>query len=797
MLSFSRFSVRYKLLTILLLSVVGALLLSGVWLSIYVEDYETEFKHREFDNVFLDISNNIISTKSQLSTQIEQFVLDEELVASLHIIAKYQDVENYQPLIFDQEKIKTLDKIHWFMATANASSIRLYDTKMNLVSFYQNSGAEQGFVSFNKSKPIIKASYDFGGAWGEVDGRKYEHLLRYEISGATSQTLYRFGDANEIIVEHIAPVVRTLFNNKRELVGYVVSSARMKFDDLFYSSTELRFDIYNKEDIEKKFASVSQAELQAFAPDIFSRIDAYNQSHTYVNDERLFAFRLFSLSDTDFKYLAVSVDYGLITQRIRNIQYVLGLLLVISALLVIPLALYISRMYFSRPIEQLVDVANSIKTGDYNRKIEIDTEDEFKLLASAFQDAFQVIDKREKSYIDLHSQLEGKVEARTLSLKREIVEKQKAEKLLLYSKAILQMVINSIPQYIFWKDVAGRYMGCNSRYANYVGYEHSDELENKTDAELNLKIPDVLDRNKLEQEVVSNRHPVLHDMRVIDSPDGSRTYFEANIIPLRESEDKLLGILGTYEDVTQRINFENKLIEAKETSEEASRSKSEFLSRMSHELRTPMNAILGFAQLLQLESEIIENSEYKDWVDEIMSAGNHLLELINEVLDLSSIESGKEQLECTSVFLNEIVDKAISIVTPLTNSNNVTINNYIEFDAYIDANELKLKQVLLNLLSNAIKYNKPSGQVDIHAVPEFDKLKIIIRDTGPGIEQDNISKLFSPFERLDKIYSGIEGTGIGLTVCKRFIEAMGGEIGVDSVIGQGSSFWFTLPLTKD
>ena len=779
-----------------MLSVVGSLLLSGIWLSIYVEDYESAYKHREFDDVFLDVGNNLIAKKNQLSTQTLQFVQDEELIASFHIISKYQDKKNYQPLIFDQEKKNTLEKIHWFMATSHASSIRMYDAQMNLVSYYQNNGASQGFVSYKDSQPIIMFSSNFGVVWEEVSAKNFQIPLDLRLTQMISGSIYRINDTDEVVVEYVKPVVRTRYNNKKELVGYVVSNIRMKVNELFRSSPELRFEILERDDFRSRFSSMIQAEEKASAPDIFSRIDKYNQSQTYILDNRLYSFRQLSLSDTDFKYLALSVNYELITQRIRNIQYVLGLLLVVSALLVIPLALFISRMYFAKPIRQLVDVANSIKTGDYNRKIEIDSKDEFQLLASAFREAFRVIDKREKSYRELHSQLEQKVEERTLSLQREITEKQKAEKLLLYSKAILQLVINSIPQYIFWKDLDGRYMGCNTRYANYVGFEHSSDLVNKTDAELNVHNSDALDRNKLEKSVIETGVSVLHDMRVIDAENRERIYFEANIIPLYESKEKVIGVLGTYENVTQRISFENKLIEAKELSELASKSKSEFLSRMSHELRTPMNAILGFAQLFQLEPDITDNVDYKDWIDEIMSAGNHLLELINEVLDLSSIESGEEKIECMPVSVSGVIAKSLSIITPQARSMNVSINNHIKGDVQVEANELKLTQVLINLLSNSIKYNRLNGQVDIDASLESDRLIITIQDTGDGIAAEDMKRLFSPFERLDKMYSDIEGTGIGLAVSKRLIEAMGGEIGLDSKVGQGSKFWITLPIAK-
>jgi signal transduction histidine kinase len=233
------------------------------------------------------------------------------------------------------------------------------------------------------------------------------------------------------------------------------------------------------------------------------------------------------------------------------------------------------------------------------------------------------------------------------------------------------------------------------------------------------------------------------------------------------------------------------LLAARDEAERASQAKSEFLSRMSHELRTPMNAILGFSQLL--ESEPLA-PQHRSFVDEIRQAGNHLLALIDELLDLSRIGAGKLDVSLETLELRTILDQAVHMVSVLVQEKRLTLSRECGAVAMVYADATRLRQILVNLLSNAAKYNREGGAIAIRCQPlDGQRVRISIADTGKGIAAEKLPLLFNPFERIGAEYSGVDGAGIGLALSKRLAILMRGDIGVESALGEGSAFWLDLP----
>lgn len=271
---------------------------------------------------------------------------------------------------------------------------------------------------------------------------------------------------------------------------------------------------------------------------------------------------------------------------------------------------------------------------------------------------------------------------------------------------------------------------------------------------------------------------------------GGYYWVRASIVPFLNEHGKPFQYVAIRTDIT-----EQKEVEA--DAKAANNAKSEFLSSMSHELRTPMNAILGFGQMLGFDPDEPLTENQKTYVHQIMKGGQHLLELIDQVLDLARIESGKMTLSLEGVALDEVCQECLNLIERPANDRNLVINSDLDTSIAIRADYTRFKQVLLNLLSNAVKYNRDGGQITLtyKDVPH-NKIKVSVTDTGDGIADDLKEGLFEPFNRLGKEAGEIEGTGIGLTITKKLVEAMGGLVGFESTVGTGSTFWVEFPKTE-
>jgi PAS domain S-box-containing protein len=287
--------------------------------------------------------------------------------------------------------------------------------------------------------------------------------------------------------------------------------------------------------------------------------------------------------------------------------------------------------------------------------------------------------------------------------------------------------------------------------------------------------------------------------------DGSETVVSFNATTFYDRDRKLQGVFAAARDVTELKRFERTLKEnnlelegAKVAAEQANLAKSEFLSSMSHELRSPLNAILGFAQLMESDSPPATDKQ-KSSIDQILQAGWHLLKLINEILDLAKIESGRVPMSPEPVALSDVMRECQGMIETQASQRGIEVTfPTFATPRFIRADRTRVIQVLVNLLSNAIKYNVTQGTVEVqYAETMPGRIRVSVQDTGAGLNSEQIGQLFQAFNRLGQEAGSVEGTGIGLVVAKQLVELMGGTIGVESTVGVGSVFWFELAAVAE
>jgi signal transduction histidine kinase len=274
--------------------------------------------------------------------------------------------------------------------------------------------------------------------------------------------------------------------------------------------------------------------------------------------------------------------------------------------------------------------------------------------------------------------------------------------------------------------------------------------------------------------------------------EGHWVVLEARGRPIVEIGGQRVGAVIVLRDVTEDLRTREELRRSKEVAEQANRAKNDFLSRMSHELRTPLNAVLGFAQLLD-GSDL--SSDQQRAVDHILRAGSHLVNLIDDVLDVSRIEAGRLRVSTEPVDAERAVADACALVQPLAAEHTVEVIQLGgEPNLRVAADSRRLVQVLLNLLTNGIKYNRPGGRVEVGWRRQGERVHFEVRDDGIGIRDEDLPLVFAPFERVRRDSVQPDGVGVGLALCKLLVEAMGGSIDLESQAGRGSTFWFDLPV---
>ncbi|MDP1524373.1 MAG: ATP-binding protein [Rhodocyclaceae bacterium] len=531
------------------------------------------------------------------------------------------------------------------------------------------------------------------------------------------------------------------------------------------------------------------------------------------------------LGDSHIGWARIGLDQGRTNEKLDRIRRN-GFLFSLVALVIGGLFATYAARRLTRRLTAIEAVAHIQQSGQMARRAQVEGDDEAARLARQFNAMLDVLGKREAELAQSHAELEQRVRERTAELTvsqetlsnliRSPVLSAGLEVALGYLSEQAASTFN-IPRVSIWR-LSGdaKTIHCLDLWQATTRQHASGLMLSAEDFPAYFKL---IKRDKPIVADDAHTHPGTREFSGgYLTPQGITSMLD---VPIHVN-GKLWGVMCLEHigkprtwapehvafamgvaalvalsiEKSLRREAEASLLTAKDNAERANAAKSEFLSRMSHELRTPLNAIIGFAQMLVLPGKTPLTEQQADNVQEILKAGQHLLVQVNEVLDLSRIESGRIELSLEPLPLQPLIQDSIAQVQPLAAMRGIVIATQLDDAMALQGDATRVKQVLLNLLSNAIKYNRDGGQIHVTAVATGEQMRVEVRDTGRGIAPEKRERLFKPFERLESSYDGIEGTGIGLALVKRLVEAMGGEIGVDSEAGVGSTFWFVLPVAS-
>ena len=527
------------------------------------------------------------------------------------------------------------------------------------------------------------------------------------------------------------------------------------------------------------------------------RMPAAHENDALFGSDHVVLFRAIYLRGEQVGTIAVVSDLEAYRAKLR--QYT-DISIVVMLLSVLVTYLVSSKLLglITEPITHLAQVATKVtQEEDYSLRAIPRGEDEVGTLVGAFNKMLERIQERDDALQHAKDDLEVRVEARTIELQTEVGERLKAEEALTEERKVLRALIDNIPDFMYVKDASSEFLLANAAVAASAGVRRPEDLLHKTDFDFFPK--ELADRYYAdEQEIVRRKEGIFNQEEECLDTQGRRFWLLTTKVPICDKTGRVTGVAGVGRDITHIKQAQEEMRKAREAAEASSKAKSEFLANMSHEIRTPLNGVIGMTELA-LDTPL--TPEQREYLETVKVSGDSLLTVINDILDFSKIEAGKIDIETIDFDLRELLDSVMKALALRADEKGLELLCEVaaEIPETVRGDSTRLRQVINNLVGNAIKFTE-SGEVALRVRVEGREGKeavfqFTVADTGIGIPAEKQALIFDPFSQADTSTTRkYGGTGLGLTISARLVRMMGGKIWVESQVGRGSQFHFTVRL---
>jgi two-component system sensor histidine kinase/response regulator len=517
----------------------------------------------------------------------------------------------------------------------------------------------------------------------------------------------------------------------------------------------------------------------------------------HFEENSLTLYRTVLLGGEKSGAIAILSDLGALQAKIRQYTQISVLVILISVLVTYIVSSRLLRL-ITEPILHLAQIATRVTTNeDYAVRAIPRGEDEVGALIGSFNQMLERIQERDAALQGAKSDLELRVQARTQELQLEVNERIRAEETLSEERKVLRALIDNVPDFMYVKDAESRFVVANASLARSMGVKSPEELLHKTDFDFYPKeLASAYYRD--EQNVIRTKQPLFNREEQAFDAHGNKIWVLTTKVPLYDKNGQVTGIAGVGRDITHLKKTQEEMQKAREAAEAASRAKSEFLANMSHEIRTPLNGVMGMTDLA-LDTEL--TPEQREYLETVKMSGDSLLTVINDILDFSKIEAGKIDLEAIDFNLRESLETTLKALALRADEKGLELLCEVapEVPEVVRGDSSRLRQIVINLVGNAIKFTdvgEVAVRVQVQAKDGSDCVcHFTVADTGIGVPEDKRESIFDPFTQADTSTTRkYGGTGLGLTISTRLVGMMGGKIWVESEMGRGSQFHFTVRL---